>query len=717
LSNERTDSFAVPVPDDEPKPAQRTQEEDTVLEPGTQVGKYEIIRFLAEGGMGIVYHAKHTLLLSQHAIKVVRKTFANQKEFTTRFRREARIMAALEHPNIVRVTDFGEHEGMCYYVMDYVAGPDGPPRTLEDEIKIAVQAGDRPGIPQRRARDIGLQVCNALAYAHGYSKEGVAHLDLKPSNIMIVGESSVSGYKMPVKVTDFGFAKILGRESMLKSIAISQSTDIQSKAMITGTPRYMSPEQWKGEQEAGPASDIYALGTIMYEAMIGKVPQEVYPAKPPSSFGCAEDWDHIIEKCLRNNPMKRYPSADKLADDLRKIRFVQFQSAREKKKKRRRFRRVAVLLGMLFLIGVIGAALIHLGVIDEATVDQSKLAVSQQIQKGRKRIGSLLKPPGFLNVRSDPAVNITIFSETGEVFKPGSTDSFGHKTGIRLAEGVYYIVMERNPYYPMTNRIVIVPGEIATLDRKFPESQIDPRAADAERRKRLFLTGSKRKPGRIRILCNVPEAEIYSGDELIGKAGEILSLPTHIKQKLEIRAPGHKSKTVDVTLTTPGVQADDLKVELVEWGPVLRITATPPEGYWRKPRAKILIDGKSVGQHTLPKVWEGLSAGTHTVSIAPGPWKPIPAKEVTLEKGHPVELNFNLELMDSYLAFDVDPQHAVIYVNGRKQTSRIVKVRPDSYHEIRIWAKGYEAHSDRVKVDLGSTNTVAITLQRKGSRR
>lgn len=133
-------------------------EGDAVLEPGAKLGKYVIVRFIAGGGMGRVYQVRHQILQSNHAVKIILAAFAREKKFVSRFRREARIMAALDHPHIVRVTDFGDELGAPYYVMDYVEGPGGRPRTLEDELREAGVAGKPRGLPEGRVREIFLQI-------------------------------------------------------------------------------------------------------------------------------------------------------------------------------------------------------------------------------------------------------------------------------------------------------------------------------------------------------------------------------------------------------------------------------------------------------------------------------------------------------------------------------------------------------------------------------
>ena len=313
------------------------------LPPGSQLGKYEIEKMLAEGGMGRVYVGRHRDLQSKHAIKVVLKSLADDPKFISRFRREARIMAALDHTNIVRVTDFGEESGVPYYVMEFVGGEGGAVRTLEDELLDGVRSGRQKGLDERRVKELVLQICESLQYAHKFGREGVAHLDLKPANIMLTQVPSSKGEKTLVKVTDFGLARLLDPQSPLMSMVSTTSPGSEATRMIAGTPRYMSPEQWKGDPDVGPASDIYSMGKIIYEMLTGMVPQDLYQPPPPSSVGCSPDWDIVVKRCLAPEPRERYKSAAHLAAAVERVDL----DWQRKRSRRRGSRAPAVVLVLL----------------------------------------------------------------------------------------------------------------------------------------------------------------------------------------------------------------------------------------------------------------------------------------------------------------------------------------------------------------------------------
>ena len=137
--------------------------------------------------MGQVYEAEHMVLNKRHAIKVIRKSLAENEEFITRFRYEARIMAALEHENIVHVTDYGHEEGHPYFVMDFVGEANKASRTLQEDLG---RRDNRKALSEDRVQNLALQICSALAYAHMFEGEGMVHRDLKPGNILLRNDPS-----------------------------------------------------------------------------------------------------------------------------------------------------------------------------------------------------------------------------------------------------------------------------------------------------------------------------------------------------------------------------------------------------------------------------------------------------------------------------------------------------------------------------------------------
>lgn len=212
--------------------------------------KYRLDERLGVGGMGTVYRATHLLIDRPVAVKVLNPRFVEDEAAKQRFRREARAAGRLRHSNAVAVTDFGQtSDGFTYIVMELLEG-----KTLRD-----VLARDAP-LDTARAVSIMLQVSAAVAAAH---EAGVIHRDLKPANIFIVQRHNVPPI---VKVLDFGIAKLAA-----ESIDESDPQTLTQMGVMIGTPRYMSPEQCDGEKLT-PASDVYSLGIILYEMLVGMTP-------------------------------------------------------------------------------------------------------------------------------------------------------------------------------------------------------------------------------------------------------------------------------------------------------------------------------------------------------------------------------------------------------------------------------------------------------------
>ena len=240
------------------------------MEPGDTLGNYRVERFVREGAAGRVYEAQHQVLRKRHALKVIHEGLMRDESFMSDFRYEARLLAALDHPHIVRVTDFGEDDGRCFFVMDYISGPDGAARTLQDEMG---PPGDTLPLPEDRVIEVALQMCDALQYAHGFGENGLVHRDLKPSNILL---REGKGGKTDIAIADFGLARMLGNDEALKTMyfdpqdadTLTQSSKPVNRA-VTGTPPYMSPEQWVPGTRISPASDIYSFGVILHQMLTG----------------------------------------------------------------------------------------------------------------------------------------------------------------------------------------------------------------------------------------------------------------------------------------------------------------------------------------------------------------------------------------------------------------------------------------------------------------
>ena len=296
-------------------PGKRTGVDEGQLLTGRQIGHYQILSRLGEGGMGVVYKARDTLLSRTVALKALPPELVNDPERKRRFVQEAKAASSLNHPNIITVYDIVGDEGVDFIVMEYVAG-----QTLAE-----ILASKRLALDD--ALKYAVQIASALAAAHG---AGVVHRDLKPGNIMVDGQGVV-------KVVDFGLAKLAARK-VLGELSDAQATKTDTafgteEGAILGTVAYMSPEQAEGKPVDG-RSDIFSFGALLYElitrrrafqadsslAILTAILRE--DPKPASSVarGIPPELDRIVERCLRKDPERRFQSAADLKVTLEDLR-------------------------------------------------------------------------------------------------------------------------------------------------------------------------------------------------------------------------------------------------------------------------------------------------------------------------------------------------------------------------------------------------------------
>lgn len=265
---------------------------------GENVGPYRIVEQLGQGGMATVFKAYHPALDRYVAIKVLHPAFREDPDFLARFQREARIVAKLDHPHIVPIYDFAEHRGHPYLVMRFIEG-----ETLKARLR-----RDPPS--PHEVLDIVEAVGGALSYAHGL---GILHRDIKPSNIILTPDGQVF-------LTDFGLARMAeAGESTL------------SRDLMIGTPQYISPEQAKGETHLDARTDIYSLGVVLYELLVGRAPFQAdtpyavihdhifSPLPLPRSLNPAlqETLERLLLKALAKDPADRFETVDEMVAAFR----------------------------------------------------------------------------------------------------------------------------------------------------------------------------------------------------------------------------------------------------------------------------------------------------------------------------------------------------------------------------------------------------------------
>lgn len=351
---------------------------------------YELLEEIGRGGMAVVFRAKQQILNRVVALKMLLAGGVASKEVLARVQQEAQAVAQLQHPGIVQIHEVGEHRGLPFLSLEYVAGG-----TLHEWL------GGRPLPPLEAARVIE-QLARTTQYAH---ERGVVHRDLKPANVLLTERppSLLSSATIPMaqpsrnpsgeptptftaqtKISDFGLARVLGSRS-----------DLTATGQVIGTPSYMAPEQAAGTaDDVSPAQDIYSLGAILYELLTGRPPfrgsslfdtleqVRTTEAVPPRQLQprVPRDLETICLKCLEKLPERRYPTAAALAEDLRRVQDGDTISARPAGsiertwKWVRRYPAVASLASLAVLLTVLGAA----GIMREA---QKAFESEQQAQR------------------------------------------------------------------------------------------------------------------------------------------------------------------------------------------------------------------------------------------------------------------------------------------------------------------------------------------------
>jgi Tol biopolymer transport system component len=275
------------------------------LASGSRLGPYEIISPLGAGGMGEVYRARDTKLNREVAIKVLPESLSRDPDALGRFEREAHAVAALNHPNILSIFDFGTHDETVFAVMELLEG-----ETLRSRLEGAV-------LPRRRAVEMAIAIARGLAAAH---EKGVVHRDLKPDNVFLTADGRV-------KILDFGLAKRVGIETAGTNAPTTPAST--EPGTVMGTVGYMSPEQVRG-RDVDQRTDIFSFGAILYEMLSGRrafrgeshvetmnaILKEEPPELGESARNISPALDRIVRHCLEKSPEARFHSAGDVAFDL-----------------------------------------------------------------------------------------------------------------------------------------------------------------------------------------------------------------------------------------------------------------------------------------------------------------------------------------------------------------------------------------------------------------
>lgn len=430
--------------------------------PGMLLGPYRILRRIGVGGMGVVYEAEHTMLRQRFAVKALTlkgENVAVRRESAARFLLEARVTSRMRHAGIVAVQtlEVDDQTGTLYFVMEYVAMPSArrdalvasalgdatvwrtpaPPPEAEGQVSLSLedllQASKARGrrLNPTLVRRLLLDVCSALAYAHGFG-EGVLHRDIKPANILVrPGGRAV--------MADFGVAKVLGeafRKEVLRHQGRSLSLRIEADGRLSrvapGTEHYLTPELLAGG-EPTPKADLYALGVTAYQLLTGKLFSADSVA--PSALGLPRAWDRLILGCLRADPAKRWASV---------AAFRRALAALPGREAMASFRRVALWGTATLAVGALGAG-VTWGTLGREVAPEAH-PPAEGLWVPRERPGLFLRfervPGGFRLVRVHPDYcgHLTLAERyRGQPLVAVRERAFqrcGHLTGVSAPRGV-----------------------------------------------------------------------------------------------------------------------------------------------------------------------------------------------------------------------------------------------------------------------------------------
>jgi tRNA A-37 threonylcarbamoyl transferase component Bud32 len=284
----RTPPEPAPPASSASAPRARRRADPPIEELAKRFPELEISARIGAGGMGAVYKARQPRIDRWVALKILSLDPADDPTFAERFRREAVVLARLDHPNVVKLYDFGERDGLFYLLLEFVDGPN---------LRTLMKQGL---LEPKQALGVVPQMCEALQFAHD---EGIVHRDIKPENVLLDAKGRV-------KIADFGLAKLVDADARDVSL-----TEVDQ---IVGTPHYMAPEQIRGSREVDHRADIYSLGVVFYEMLTGELPRGNFEL-PSRRVHVDVRLDEIVLKSLERAPERRYQHAVEVKTDVESV--------------------------------------------------------------------------------------------------------------------------------------------------------------------------------------------------------------------------------------------------------------------------------------------------------------------------------------------------------------------------------------------------------------
>ena len=443
-------------------------------QPGDLIAdRYELEELVGTGGMSTVFRAHDLQLEREVAIKILHEHYADDPEYLERFRREARLVASLSHPNIVTVIDRGDDDGRQYIVFEHVDG--------ENLKELVVRSGR---LPVRRALELALAVADGLAFAHDH---GLVHRDVKPQNVLLNNEGEV-------KVTDFGIARSLHVEH-----------GVTQTGTVLGTGEYLAPEQASGKP-VSPATDVYSLGIVLWELLAGDVPftgdnfvavalrhvNEPPPHLRERRPDVSPRLDAAVERALAKDPERRFPSMTAFAKELRAclaeaegggpppvedaaltvVTPPPRAQARARPRRRRRRRPLAWVLLALVVAGAAFAAVVLLGSAGRHGGLSGGGSTGAAVQL--HGVGDVYSTPGHPDAHANTAAAAT----DGSQATPWTTQTYGDQAFGGLLTGLG-LVLDAGSAVKLAQLTVTTPTPGFTAEIQAGDSPTRPFAADS----------------------------------------------------------------------------------------------------------------------------------------------------------------------------------------------------------------------------------------------
>lgn len=684
-------------------------------------GRYETMRELGKGSMGVVYQAHDPQIDRIVALKVLRQDRHASDAFVRRFVKEAKAIGRLSHPNIVTVYDAGDDQGTIYIAMEFLEG-----RPLNELIQ-------EKEFGYEEILDLGIQVAETLHYAHG---KGVIHRDIKPSNIVIQPKGQV-------KITDFGIAHIEDPSATLQT----------QDGEILGTPAYMSPEQVLGHSIDG-RSDLFSLGVILYELSTGKRPfgregktlatlfNEIVHSEPAEPVQLSNEVDprlsRVIMKCLSKDPEERYSSGEDLATALRNCKGFEetlvppsLHDIAKKKPKAN----IPLLVLLLSLISAGSLYFIFPGVFSAALERVRGAFRKETVSVGVGTLQVRSTPPGAevrlhgdMKGRTPLDVEVPVGKHPVKLSLPGY-EEWAEEVSVEEAKeyplmaelqpriNLAFLKMESRPpgaevfvdgasvgmtpvglELPLGRHAVkfALPGhELWEQKVELVEAKEYPLIADLKPTLEARFASAK-------FDTSPAGASVYVNNELKGKTPLEISLPVgkhHVRMKLD----GFRDWVDVVKLDEE--KSYPLEVELKPALPMgtLQITTKPSGG-------EVYVDGKPEGKAPI-KV--ELPLGQRMVRVVlQGHEEWVNSIEIKERREYPLEVNLKPLARKAELRIDSNPTGAEVFLDGASKGMTPLKLQsPAGKHTIKISLADHQEWESKVEVEEGKEYPFSVDLK------